>query len=453
MQERRIIQWMSYGRQPLLSFLLASLLLVAAAFLHPSEQYPSSIWEGYDFPQDAENIAPDISEVTPEDAEEVPPLPAPTEDLALTQETASGPSWLEYKIRRGDTMSRILPKIHASQEAEQFLLSQKLKSYKKLRRGERLQFQLDDSGNLSALLYKTSPSYYLRAGRDENGIWWAEEKPPILLTVTQKKGGRINSSLFAAADRAGFSNLALDSLIETLETQIDFYRDTREGDTFRAIYEETQDKDGKIIGSGKLLAFEYVSLRRGVNKPRTIRGAWNAAEKSYFSPNGDGMQGAFLRAPLKFRRISSRFSHRRFHPVLKRWRPHRGVDYAAPSGTPVRATADGVITKIATQRGYGKVIMISHFDIYTTVYAHLRGFAKGMRKGRKVNQGDVIGYVGQTGLATGPHLHYEFRVRGKHKNPLSADIPRQMPPLKGKTLENFQAQAASLFAQLDMIKV
>ena len=227
---------------------------------------------------------------------------------------------------------------------------------------------------------------------------------------------------------------------------MDFHRDTRPNDSFRALYTEMRDEDGEVIGAGELLAFEYLS-RLKPKSPRVIRGARHDGE--YYSSEGESLRGAFLRAPLKFRRISSKFTHRRFHPVLKKWRPHRGVDYAARTGTPVRTTADGVVSLVARRRGYGNVVMIKHLNIYTTVYAHLSRFAKGMRGGRKVRQGEVIGYVGQTGLATGPHLHYEFRVRGKHKDPLSEAVPKVLPPLKGDALKKFQDASAPLFAQLD----
>ena len=362
------------------------------------------------------------------------------------------PPWLEYRIRRGDTIGRILPAIYADEEAHNFLVGQKMKTYRKLRRGDYLQFRLDEQGRLAALRYKTSPEYYFVAERDEFGVWRAQESPPNLLTITMAVGGTIDNSLFAAADKVGFSDGAINLLIEALETHVDFYRDTRKNDTFRAIYTEITDDDGDIIGVGQLLAFEYVSLLKP-RAPRTIRGAWDTRHRGYYSPSGESMQGAFLRAPLKFRRISSRFTKRRFHPVLKRWRPHRGVDYAARTGTPVRATADGVVTKVGRDRGYGNVVMIKHFNIYTTVYAHLRRFAKGIRRDRKVEQGRVIGYVGQTGLATGPHLHYEFRVRGKHIDPLSAAVPKVLPPLAGEALEDFQQRTAAIFVQLDAVSL
>lgn len=425
-------------REPFFAFMVSCVVLVALLLANPPpEEYELSA-EFLDFEDLPQQVGTPLTET-----------PLAVEESADKSESAEKPaeSWLEYKIRRGDTMARILDKISADSEARNFLLAQKLKSYRLLRRGDRLQFQLEE-GRLAALRYKTSPAYYLHAGRDSAGEWWANELPPVLTTVTRAVGGIIESSLFAAADRAGFSDGAIQLLINALETQLDFHRDTRPQDSFRVLYTETNDEDGKIIGAGELMSFEYTSLLRP-KSPRIIRGAWHDGE--YYSSQGESLRGAFLRAPLQFRRISSKFSHNRFHPVLKKWRSHRGVDYAAATGTRVRSTAAGTIASVERQRGYGRVIMIKHLNIYTTVYAHLSRFAKGVRRGRKVQQGQVIGYVGQTGLATGPHLHYEFRVRGKHKDPLSAAVPKVLPPLKGEALQKFRDAAAPLFARLDSI--
>jgi murein DD-endopeptidase MepM/ murein hydrolase activator NlpD len=429
------------AQSPFFSFAIA-LLFLAVVVIFNSQ--PASI----DVEEKAETKLTqndDITVTPPTTTALVEPsviAPAPTPEIVVP--------WQEYKIRRGDTMGEILQKIGIDDESRVFFLSQKLKSYQRLRVGRSLKYKSDTTGRLLALLYKTSPDYYLIAERGDDGVWQVEEKPPQITINKKLKGGRIESSLFAAADRAGVADAAIDLLIEGLESQVDFYRDARGGDTFRVIYEEKHDEDGDFVGVSNLLAFEYVNLRNP-NKPRVVRGAWNADERGYFSPDGESLRGAFLRAPLKFRRISSKFTNRRYHPVLKRWRAHRGVDYAARTGTPIRSTADGTIVKVATERGYGKVIMIKHFNIYTTVYGHMSRFAKGMRKGRKVAQGEIIGYVGQTGLSTGPHLHYEFRVHGKHKDPLSTAIPRRRPPLEGKALTHFQNASAQLFAELKTI--
>ena len=440
------------ARAPLLSFLLAAAFL---ALLH------LTFAEHRDFaPLVAEQqSAPELFEDESEhDSEQLPVAmlpeepagpPAPSPEDALPQATQE-PQWLQYKIRRGDQIHKILPRIGASEDAVKYFLSQRFKSYRKLRRGAIIDYKQNAGGELVELRYKTGPEYYFTAQLNENNEWSAIEAPPVLTTVTVSQGGRIDSSLFAAADSAGVPDRAIDALINALGWHIDFYRDQRQGDTFRIIYEKITDEDGVLLGVPRLLAYQYESHLR--QKKRDITGLWFEGESGYYSPEGESMQGAFLRAPLKYRRVSSRFGNRK-HPILKRWRAHRGVDYAARTGTPVRTTADGVVTKVERQRGYGNVVMIKHYKIYTTVYAHLHGFAKGLRRGRKVKQGDIIGYVGSTGLSTGPHLHYEFRIRGVAKDPLSSALPRRLPPLDKPSLANFQTQTRGALDSLLAIKV
>ncbi|MGI9337224.1 MAG: M23 family metallopeptidase [Gammaproteobacteria bacterium] len=374
----------------------------------------------------------------------------PEPPTAQKQEEDS--SWRHYRIRRNDRMHIILPKIGASEEAVRFFLNQKFKSYRKLRRGATIDYRQNTDGDLVRLRYKTGADYYLTAERGIDGKWAARENPPALTTLTVAQGGRIekNSSLYESAKDAGIGDIAIDALIGALDWHIDFFREQRENDAFKMVYEKTVDEDGELIGAPVLLAYQYEShLRR---TPRIFEGLWNVKEGGYYSPDGESMQGAFLRAPLEYRRISSRFGRRK-HPVLKKWRAHKGVDYAAPTGTPVRATADGEIVRLRKERGYGNVVFIKHYDIYTTVYGHLHGFAKGMRRGRKVRQGDIIGYVGSTGLSTGPHLHYEFRIRGVHKDPLSSALPRRLPPLDKKALAAFQTQAQDALGMLAAAEV
>ena len=431
-------------RQSVLSFILATTALFALSLLNMPEKM--------DAPPLLQIGTPDIPEFSPtttQETEFTEEAVAAADTTVTEAEVEVEESWLEYRIRRGDNMDKVLRKIKAGDDIRSHILSQKLKSHRRLRIGDTIYFKLREGGDLSELLYKTSPDYYLLAGRDATNTPWVREEAPDVRSESRHIGGVIDSSLFAAADAAGMSDAAIDRLINVLETQIDFYRDVRKGDTFRVIYEEWRDQYGDVVKIGDILAFEYDNRLR--SRPRIITGAASPQRDQYYTPEGESMRRAFLPAPLKFRRISSRFSLKRFHPVLKRNRPHRGVDYAARTGTPVRSTADGVIIKSTKERGYGNVVMIKHFNIYTTVYAHLRGFAAGVRKGRRVRQGDIIGYVGQTGLATGPHLHYEFRVRGKHKDPLAVDLPKQLPPLTGEELKAFQQHSAPVLAQLRAI--
>ena len=423
------------SRRPALACFLALALVTAAWAV--SRPVPSS---------------PDISatyDISPFPEDFLFPSPPPPDAPPASQAAPVAPArpkaepWLEYRIRKNDTMDRILDRIGADNEAREFLLAQNMKSYRKLRRGDTVQFRLRD-GRLSELQYKTTPEYYLRAGRDAAGGLWANENPPELTAHEEGHGGVIGEGegLFLAADRAGVDDRIIQSMIDLLETRVDFYRGVWAGDSFRVIYDRLADPDGETAQVGRVKAFEFV------NRGRVIRGAWSESAKGYFDESGSPMRSAFLSAPLKYNRISSKFSGRRFHPVLKKWRAHRGVDYAARRGTPVRATADGVVRFAGKKGGYGNLILINHFKIYATAYGHLHNIAKGVRKGRRVQQGQVIGYVGSTGLATGPHLHYEFRVRGKHRDPLSERVPKQLPPLAGEDLANFKRDTAEAWTKL-----
>lgn len=430
------------ARAPLLSFAIAAAFVAAAHLL----------FDGADNAANVESTGAPENAITADAVNTGDAIDNGAEDAAVVITTATSAQqaaqeWMHYRINRNDRMHIILPKIGADENAVRFFLNQNFKSYRKLRRGARIDYRQNENGELIKLRYKTNADYYLTAERGINGEWAAREAAPILTTITVARAGRIdkNSSLYESAKDAGISDIAIDALISALDWHIDFFREQRENDAFKMVYTKAVDEDGELIGAPLLLAYQYQShLRR---TPRIVEGLWNEKEGGYYSPEGESMQGAFLRAPLEYRRISSRFGRRK-HPILKKWRAHKGVDYAAPTGTPVRATADGKVIKVRKERGYGNVIFIRHYDIYTTVYGHLHGFAKGMRTGKKVRQGDIIGYVGSTGLSTGPHLHYEFRIRGVHKDPLSAALPRRLPPLDDNALAAFQAQTRDALQML-----
>jgi murein DD-endopeptidase MepM/ murein hydrolase activator NlpD len=228
---------------------------------------------------------------------------------------------------------------------------------------------------------------------------------------------------------------------------IDFHRDLRKGDRFSVIYEAVNHM-GRLVRTGRILAAEFI------NDGKTYRALWFQGadgQGGYYTADGKNIRKAFLRSPLEFSRITSGFTLSRFHPVLKEWRAHRGIDYGAPVGTRVKATGDGVVEFVGAQGGYGKMIILRHQGSYTTVYGHLSGFASGLKKGARVAQGDVIGYVGMTGLATGPHLHYEFRVNGSFQNPLTIALP-SAPPLTPGQMAQFRTVAQSQLARIDMLR-
>jgi len=240
-----------------------------------------------------------------------------------------------------------------------------------------------------------------------------------LETHTRTVGGRIDSSLFEAVEAAGAHDLTAVALADIFGWDIDFVLDVRPGDSFVVTYQEIW-RDGHYLKDGAVLAAAFVNQG---HEYRAVRYTDPSGGTRYYTPDGRSMHRAFLRAPLEFTRVSSRFNSARLHPILNRIRAHKGVDYAAPTGTPVRAAGDGVIRYAGVMGGYGNVVEIAHTHSITTVYGHLARFARGTRPGAHVTQGAVIAYVGMTGLATGPHLHYEYRVNGVFKNPQTVALP------------------------------
>ncbi|MCB1744589.1 MAG: peptidoglycan DD-metalloendopeptidase family protein, partial [Gammaproteobacteria bacterium] len=243
----------------------------------------------------------------------------------------------------------------------------------------------------------------LNMRRTEKGFVGEIAVVPLTRRV-KTASGQIENSLFLAGQHAGLSDRLLMELVEIFAWDIDFAQDVRTGDTFTLVYEELL-KDGKPVKTDKILAAEYQSRGEVL---RAVRYADPSGHAAYYTPDGYAMRKAFMRNPVEFSRISSRFNLNRRHPILHRLRAHKGVDYAAPSGTPIRAAGDGVVQFAGRKRGYGTTIVLQHGSKYTTLYAHMSKLAGGMREGKRVKQGKIIGYVGSTGLATGPHLHYEF---------------------------------------------
>ena len=236
-------------------------------------------------------------------------------------------------------------------------------------------------------------------------------------------------------------------LTEIFASEIDFYRDLRQGDRFTVVY-ETFLNNGKRAKTGRVLAVEFVN--KGKSHQAVYFQASNGAD-GYYTPEGESLRKAFLLSPLTFSRVSSGFTNARFHPILKEWRAHRGIDYAAPTGTPVKATANGIVTFSGSQKGYGNLVILKHNGKYETAYGHLSRFASGLGKGKRVNQGDVIGYVGSTGMATGPHLHYELRIDGVQRDPTKVVLPTA-PPIAKRDSNTFQKETQSLVARLNIMR-
>ena len=308
--------------------------------------------------------------------------------------------------------------------------------------GELLRFTHKD-GELFGLQRRLNDGQTLQVTRAGDALK-ADVLDNPLQTITRTVGGRINSSLFEAVEASGAHDQTAMALADIFGWDIDFVLDVRSGDSFVVTYEEVW-RDGHYLKDGPVLAASFVNQGR---EYRAVRYRDPTGVTSYYTPDGRSMRKAFLRAPLEFSRVSSGFNSARMHPILNRIRAHKGVDYAAPSGTPVRAAGDGVIRFAGVMGGYGNLIEIEHTHSITTVYGHLSRFAHGMRAGTHVSQGTVIAYVGMTGLATGPHLHYEYRVNGTFKNPQTVLLPAAAPIAAGY-LADFRAHADPLLSSLD----
>jgi len=303
-----------------------------------------------------------------------------------------------------------------------------------------------EEGKLLKLVYQVDRLSTLEVSRsgEEYQISTSHRTPERRI---KNATGTIDSSLFMSAQQAGLSDSLTMELAGIFGWDIDFVLDIREGDQFTVLYEELY-LDGENIGNGEILAAEFVNQGQ---KYQAIRYTDKSGKTDFYSLDGKSMRKAFLRTPVEFSRISSGFSLGRKHPILNKIRAHKGVDYAAATGTPIKATSNGKIVHRGDKGGYGKTIIIQHGNKYSTLYAHLSGYRKGLKEGSRVKQGQVIGYLGSSGLATGPHLHYEFRVDGVHRDPLRVKLPGA-EPLDKKYRDDFNAKAESLVAQLDLVR-
>jgi len=402
---------------------------------HVSDEFPSSIPtpEFHVYYPEARPLAPAT------DAREA------TAMATLTKvELEPEPEWTSVEIGRGENLSVIFDRLGlAPATLDQVMSSgEQATRLQRVYPGQSLLFRIED-GRLEAIRYEPSFTELLEIVRAGGG-YQSSFATLKLETRTKRAEARISTSLFVAGQEVGLSDNLIMQLAAIYGWDIDFALDIREGDTFKLLYEE-QYKDGRKVDEGPILAAEFTN--RGTSL-RAVRYVAPDGSASYFSDTGTAMRKAFLRTPLKFTRISSNFNLRRRHPVLNRIRAHRGVDYAAPTGTAVKATGKGVVTYVGTKGGYGKTVMLRHGGVYSTLYAHLSKYAAGLERGDRVGQGAVVGYVGMTGLATGPHLHYEFQVNGIHRDPLTVPLPRA-EGIPRTELTRFQAETAPLLAELD----
>ncbi len=354
--------------------------------------------------------------------------------------------WREERIQRGDTIGSVLARLSvADQPAQLFLRTDaRARTLYQLKPGKSVRVQTDELGRLLALSYLTQGGDLLtiRRGNDD---FVATSVAPQAAVRLELRAGEIRSSLFAAADAVGLPDAVTSQIADIFSGDVDFHHDLRRGDRFSVVY-EMREIDGHPAGTGKVVAVEFVG--KGIAYRAFL---WRGADGSegYYAADGKSLRKAFLRSPLEFTRITSGFSMARFHPFMQTWRAHRGVDFAAPSGTAVRAAGDGKVVVAGRQGGYGNVVILQHAGAYSTVYAHLSQFGAGVKPGTQVAQGQLIGYVGQTGWATGPHLHYEFRVGNEQRDPLTIALPNAQP-IPAAALPAYIQRVAPLASQLSL---
>lgn len=433
------------------------IILIAAIWIY---KLPSSTPDNYDIGSTTETEQPiELSETSSdagETAEIVEDTPSAQKTKEVLQVTGrqfqpllaeNAENWNQLIIKSGDSLYHMFKRLGIN-TADATLLAKTKDSSRliKLRPGKTIHVRSNSDNSVAEIIYEDTPLTWVHALREDGSFTIKSHELP--LTMKQHKvAGQVNSSLYTAGQRAGLSNTHIMNLTEIFGWDIDFSLNVQAGDSFKLIYEDVY-VNGIKKGNGDILAAEFINDGK---VHRAIAHRDESGQLKYYAPDGTSMQKTFLRSPVQFSRISSKFTKARFHPVLKRWRAHKGVDYAASRGTPVRATADGKISHIGRKGGYGKTIIINNGSTYSTLYAHLSSYSRGLKRGNSVKQGQVIGKVGATGLASGPHLHYEFRINGKHVNPLTFRQPTSAPiPDSQKTA--FQETSQHMEQELDAIE-
>jgi len=367
--------------------------------------------------------------------------PAPGQAAGFSQD-------MEHTVRAGENLSTIFSTLNLSSEDLHKIVHSNAagKQFADVLPGQDVVATVDADGQLEQLTYAKNPFETLVATRMEDGFDVKLFSKKVDHQISSA-AAEIHSSLFEDGLGAGLSEKIILKLADIFAWDIDFALNLQDGDRFSVVYEKLY-VDGQEFDTGDILAAEFTNQGKTYT---ALRFTDNHGHTGYYTPEGNSLRKAFLQNPMDFAKISSHFNLHRKHPILNTIRAHKGVDYSAAVGTPVKTTGDGKIVFRGVRNGYGNVVEIQHGQNYSTLYAHLSRFHSGQKLGGKVSQGEVIGYVGKTGLATGPHLHYEFRIGGQHVNPVTAKLPRNLPMESGLQAK-FKSQAQPLLAQLQAAK-
>lgn len=404
-------------------------------------------------------LAPDAAELPVTSVTTDLALPSLSDQITALQQQESTEKYVhEERIRAGDTLAALMTRLGVEDDAaENFIKKDKVaKGVMQLKTGKRVQAQTDENGNLIWLRAtvvdgKDIPVKNISITRNGDKFQ-ASEVAAKLERRVEMHSRTIESTLFAATDNSNDGAKLPDSvvkqIVEMFSTNIDFRSDLKRGDSFNVVYESFY-QDGEFVKAGRILAGEFTN--RGV----TYQSVWFedpvSGQGGYYSFDGKALKKAFLKSPLEFSRISSGFSMR-VHPISGNWKQHKGIDFAAATGTPIRAAGDGVVDFAGMDKGgYGNLVVLKHWANYSTAYAHMSGFASGLKKGQKVAQGDVIGYVGSTGWSTGAHLHYEFRVGGDAKDPSKLAMIQQAP-LTAAEMTRFKSVSGEMMHRFALLR-
>ncbi|UXI68239.1 OapA family protein [Tahibacter amnicola] len=355
--------------------------------------------------------------------------------------------WTVVTVRPGQSLADIFHEHGLSPTCLQRVVDAKVDNgaFRRIHPGDEFAFKRAD-GRLSTLRFDRDDHTRVVLTLDEKEVH-TEIVERALERRVHVAHGVIRSSLFEAGDQAGMSDSMTLKLAQAFGYDIDFAQDLRVGDSFTVIYNDVY-REGERLRDGEILGATFINAGQ---RYTAFRYETADGTVSFYNEEGRPLRTSFLRTPVEFTRISSRFSAGRMHPVLGKMRAHKGVDYAAPSGTPIYAAGDGKVEFRGQKSGFGNVVILQHAGRYSTLYGHMSRFAAGLSNGQRVRQGQLIGYVGATGLATGPHLHYEFRLDGAHRDPLSVTLPKP-EPLPASELAKFRGVTQPMLAQLKMLE-
>ena len=373
-----------------------------------------------------------------------------THDVLQPEESEPPPpafDTLRLTVGRGDTMEKLFRRndLDIGELMTIARLDEAKQRFRRIKPGDVFEVEHDD-GQVVSMYSKLDLTSALKIEKDETGFRAEIVERPVEIRK-RFAYGVIESSLFESAAQAGLTDKTIMNVAGIFAWDVDFILDIREGDNYYVQFEEIW-QDGKYVTDGEIIAAEFNNNGRQI---QAVRFKDKNDNTDYFTPKGNSVRKAFIRAPVDFTRISSNFNPKRRHPILNTIRAHRGVDYAAPRGTPIKAAGDGKVIFRGTKSGYGKTVILQHGGNITTLYAHMSNFNAKARLGTRVRQGQTIGYVGKTGLATANHLHYEYRLNGVHRNPRTVALP-DAEPIADEYREQFLAEAAPILEELESFK-